>query len=178
MDREALSLLSAGTVNYQLSSRSQIRPDNVAYLLSGCSDAAISLAMVVDLGMAGNTGELWSHAMAELSQRADIQRFRSKKNELLVRLIHLGILEITRSGACDTCGGRKEIKSGDKYIKCKNCCGYGRGRVTDRERARLLNIPESTYRYEIKRIYREIWIWFSARNTEIEIACRENSRAA
>jgi len=71
--------------------------------------------------------------------------------------VRVGVLtEISRPGLCHTCGGRGEVRQRGLVVTCSDCRGTGRRRISDRSRAQILGIDESTYR---RGKWRDVYMW-------------------
>jgi hypothetical protein len=99
------------------------------------------LTCEADMKLSGAKAAMWPHL-----------------DECLYGRMRLALLAELRSHRlCPVCGGRREVtpEGALKPELCLNCTGVGRVPVSDRQRAAMLNVNESSYR----RTWRPVYEW-------------------
>jgi hypothetical protein len=103
--------------------------------------------MDADMKLSGAKAAMWPHLV-----------------ESIYSAMRLALLAELRSNrTCPVCHGRSWVKVKDShdgkphtaFADCENCLGSGRIPITDRQRAAMLNINESSYR----RTWRPVYEW-------------------
>src|SRR3990167_8925462 len=88
---------------------------------------------------------------------------KNEGKDFLRRLSKLALIDTVFPLPCKRCKGHRRIMRREGYsITCNRCAGYGTSNLTDRERARLLDMPYSTwngYRRQYKNIADHVACW-------------------
>ena len=153
--REILANLTARGAKMDRVSAGSIRPENLAYLLTGLKRGPLYLAEWKDLGVEASRVRLWAELHNVLKRLPSIKRWYNL--QLLDKLINIALDEVGSTALCKTCNGRKQFTKENKVIVCPSCMGLGfRGR-TDKDRAEFAGIPWTTWRRSWRDKYADVY---------------------
>ncbi len=135
--------------------RSTVKPDNLAYLLSGLRRGPLYLCQWLDLGEDAAKGRLWAELVQVLPKMRAVKLW-NKNNGQLTKLIDLAMSEISSPNACRVCNGRRVLIVDALHVECKTCLGTGFGGLSGRDRAKFVGVDESTWRQSWREKYRDV----------------------
>ena len=125
MIREILARLTARGVEYDRLAAGSIRPENLAYLLSGLQDGPLYLAQWLDLDVPQARHKLWAVLMLRLPEDEFIQKW-DKHDGTVKRLLDIAMIEISKTSLCKSCNGEgSKVQDGGEIETCKTCGGTG-----------------------------------------------------
>lgn len=155
MSREILARLTARGIDMTSVGRSTLKPDNLAYLLSGLRRGPLYLCQWLDLGEEAAKNRLLAELHDVLPHMRMIKIW-NKSNGQLAKLIDLSLSEISSPNVCRVCNGRRVLIVDALHVECKACLGTGFGGLSGRDRARFVGVDESTWRECWRNRYRDV----------------------
>ena len=155
MGREILASLTARGTKYDRMSAGTVRPENLAFLLTGLKRGPLLLAEWKDLGNERARTYLWAELHNVLRRMPDIKKWY--EFHILDKLIQLSLLEIGSTGLCHICNGKKNIHINEKLITCKFCMGLGFRGMSGHDRAKAIGVPETSWRRHWRTKYADVY---------------------
>lgn len=123
----------------------------------------------------GVQGQLLYEAELRVADIAADRGWRPPRGkQLLRRMARLAVLELVEPLKCPSCRGTGANRLGRR---CKLCRGSGNRKVTERQRARLLDVPQSTWERTWQRRYHRVLSHFESLTVEALHTIRDNMRA-
>lgn len=138
-----------------------LRPSDIAAGLSGLPAGVSATVLLKHCHDPASVRPLYAHLLNTAGKLAVEQRWKGyRANEkpaakMLESMVRLAIDELMRSGVCPSCRGSK--RSVNDKRACQRCGGTGRQNYSDRERARMVGMPRTTWRDTWARRYEQIY---------------------
>ena len=177
--RELIALLSPKAIDLRHipGGFSRITPQDIAARLSRCSRGASLLARAKYANDTASFSKLYFHFVALAAGPPDGPVWPKKlKPGTFTRLINLTVQENVSPGKCGWCNGSaKSLEIDGKVLVCSGCKGSGRVNYSDRLRARMMGIPESTFRRSLVPLHVKLMTIFSEWESEIMAAMMEQN---
>lgn len=188
MGAELLARLGEKTTNWSSvgGGRDVITASDVAAMLAmGGADEAVGLYAIIkyanhvsmdailydrpegDRALMPLIGELRFRAYHRAVKTAERKGWREKagqyRPQLVRRMSELAIAESISTGVCKRCRGVKFARLGEAVKVCPCCKGSGVSRLSEHQKAELLNVPWTSFRREwggrYEQIHRAIHDW-------------------
>lgn len=146
-------------------SQHTVTPEDVAAALAGRSGACPNglpehYANILRAKWSGEslTGRTRAAAIIAAKALSARERWRARiVDDWLEPMARAALDEVVANSVCESCLGRGTIIAAGEIIDCPICEGVGHARVSDRSRAKVLNMDHATFQYQWHKRYQLIF---------------------
>lgn len=135
-----------------------LRTEDIIYCLKGLPDSKYLIGRAAFAGDDEAREKAVGYVLEKVKDMAQRGHWKVKKGLALEMLVRIAIYEATCPIECNDCRGRGFLyMKGGKVEPCQKCNESGRGKLSERWKARQCNVPDRTWHRNFIRYYEQVY---------------------